>query len=418
MERTILHVDLNNFFASVECLYAPELWDRPIAVAGDPQARHGIVLAKNMPARRCGVQTAEPLWRARQKCPDILFVAPHYRWYTEYSRRARAIYAGYTDQVEAFGLDECWLDVTGSRRLFGSGRTIADDIREKIRSRLGLTVSVGVSFNKVFAKLGSDMQKPDATTLITRSSFREQIWPLPADQLLFTGAATAEKLRRIGVCTIGELAQADAELLQKHLGQPGMMLWRSANGLDDAPVARDRQTPAAKSIGNGTTTPRDMTSAAEVRSVLRLLCDTVSARLRQGRYICRTVQISVRDDHLFTYERQAPMTPPGRTADALFRCAYGLFAAHHPEGTPVRSLSVRACELIYTPAEQLSFLEQAQALEKQERLETTVDGIRARYGEGALRRGALLNSALLSPLDPAAPCAFRSDALRRLPPFA
>ena len=211
--RTILHADLNNFFASVECLYAPELWKVPMAVAGDPAARHGIVLAKNQKAKAFGIKTGEALWQARQKCPQIVFVPPHFDRYEKYSRLAREQYFAYTDKVESFGMDECWLDVSGALGQYGSGAAIADRIRATMKEKLGLTVSVGVSFNKVFAKLGSDLKKPDATTVISPENYKELVWSLPVTDLLFVGRATAKKLDSIGVRSIGQLAACDAEFL-------------------------------------------------------------------------------------------------------------------------------------------------------------------------------------------------------------
>ena len=265
MERIILHSDLNNFYASVECLYHPELREKPVAVCGDPELRHGIVLAKNQLAKGCGIKTGEVLWQARQKCPELVLVPPSYERYLSYSAMAKEIYQEYTDQVESFGLDECWLDVTGSTALFGGGCTLADRIRERIRRELGVTASVGVSFNKVFAKLGSDLRKPDATTAISPRDFREKIWPLPVQTLLYVGRATQNKLQRYGIRTIGELARADRGMLQFAFGKNGLMLWAFANGLDTSPVSNIGAKSLIKSIGNSTTTPRDLLSDGEVR---------------------------------------------------------------------------------------------------------------------------------------------------------
>ncbi|MGN1059604.1 MAG: DNA polymerase thumb domain-containing protein, partial [Clostridia bacterium] len=293
MERIILHADLNNFFASVECLEHKELRDKPLAVAGDAQARHGIILAKNEPAKRCGVTTGAPLWKARQLCPDLICVPPRYDVYMQFSAQTREICQRYTSQVESFGLDECWMDVTGSTALFGNGKTIADALRERIYRELGLTVSVGVSFNKVFAKLGSDMKKPDATTVISRDCFRELLWPLPAETLLFVGRATRERLRQFGLSTIGDLAAADPAFLRRTLGKSGLMLWRFANGLDDEPVAEAASAPPLKSIGNSTTSYRDLITDTDRQAVLYALAETVSHRLRKHGFLCSTVQLSV-----------------------------------------------------------------------------------------------------------------------------
>ena len=294
MERVILHSDLNNFYASVACLYDPALRGKPVAVAGDAEARHGIVLAKNDAAKRCGVATGNPLWLARQRCPDITFVPPDYDRYLRYSELTRELYGSYTDRVEPYGLDECWLDVTESAALFGDGKRIADDIRRRIRAELGVTASVGVSFNKVFAKLGSDLRKPDATTVVDRLHFRESVWPLPAGALLFVGASTRRRLEKNGVRTIGDLARSAPEALERLLGKNGRMLWLFANGCDDSPVARTTARLLIRSVGNGTTAPRDLTSDADVKLVLNGLCESVSSRLRKKGVVCGGVPLGVR----------------------------------------------------------------------------------------------------------------------------
>ncbi len=261
----ILHSDMNNFYASVEILYDPTLRDKPVAVAGDEEARHGIVLAKNDIAKRFGIRTGQVLWEARQQCPGLVCVPAHYERYLAFSAQARDIYTSYTDQVESFGLDECWLDVTGSVGLFGEGPAIADDIRGRMKRELGLTVSIGVSFNKVFAKLGSDMKKPDATTVITPENYRDKAWSLPVSDLLYVGPATTRKLNQYGITTIGELAQANPDLLYWLLGKNGIMLHQFANGQDHSGVRRYYAVPPMKSIGNSTTAPRDLVSESSVQ---------------------------------------------------------------------------------------------------------------------------------------------------------
>lgn len=400
MERVILHSDLNNFYASVECLYNPELRGKPVAVAGDPEARHGIVLAKNYPAKACGIQTGDPLWMAKQKCPDIVFTPPHYDRYMQFSQIAREIYSEYTDQVEPYGLDECWLDVTGSIALFGDGRAIADDVRRRIRQELGVTASVGVSYNKIFAKLGSDMKKPDATTVITSERFREIVWPLPVSDLLYVGRATHAKLKRYCIKTIGDLAAADQRFLQRLLGQNGLMLWRFANGLDTSPVSNIGAKSLIHSIGNSTTAPRDLVTDEDIKITLYVLCESVSARMREYGFVCDTVQLGVRDNELQSYERQGKLSYPNRTAKALFEKAFELYKRNHSSGKPVRSLSVRACRLSVQENEQLSLLPDVAAIQKQEELENTVDTLRSRFGPFSVRRGILLADRQLSDLNP------------------
>ena len=301
----ILHSDMNNFYASVEILYDPMLRDKPVAVAGDEEARHGIVLAKNDIAKRFGIRTGQVLWEARQQCPGLVCVPAHYERYLAFSAQARGIYTSYTDQVEPFGLDECWLDVTGSVGLFGEGPAIADDIRGRMKRELGLTVSIGVSFNKVFAKLGSDMKKPDATTVITPENYRDKAWRLPVSDLLYVGPATTRKLNQYGITTIGELAQANMDLLYWLLGKNGVMLHQFANGQDHSGVRRYYAVPLMKSVGNSTTAPRDLVSEDDVKITLMALCESVGARLREQNCLCSTVSVGIRDNRLLSYDRQA-----------------------------------------------------------------------------------------------------------------
>ena len=388
MDRVVLHSDLNNFYASVECLQHPEWRNIPIAVAGDPEARHGIVLAKNELAKRMGVRTAEALWQARQKCPQITFVPPHFDRYMQYSRAAREIYSQYTDQVEPFGADECWLDVTGSGLLFGSGETIANELRRRMKQELGLTVSVGVSFNKVFAKLGSDMKKPDAVTVLSRDNFKEKVWPLEVGSLLFAGPSTCEKLRRRGIRTIGELARTPVSFLEYTLGKLGPQLHKYANGEDDAPVLRPQEMPPVKSVGNSTTAAHDLTSPEDIRITLYGLCESVSARLREAGLNARTVQLTVKDNTMKRRECQCRLDPPNHTARALFDAVYSLYQAHRPD-RPVRLLGVTATGLEDQEEAQLCFLPEARELERVEHLETAVDALRGRYGGKALVRGVM-----------------------------
>lgn len=400
MERVILHSDLNNFYASVECLYHPELRGRPVAVAGDPEIRHGIVLAKNYEAKAWGVATGNPLWMAKQKCPNIVFVPPHYDLYMKYSRIAREIYTEYTNQVEPYGLDECWLDVTDSVHLFGDGKGIADKLRERIRCELGVTASVGVSYNKIFAKLGSDMKKPDATTVISEDKFKEMVWPLSVSDLLYVGRATYHKLKRYGIETIGDLARANQKLLQYLFGKNGNMLWLFANGLDTSPVSDIGAKSLIRSVGNSTTAPRDLVTEEDIKITLYVLCESVSSRMREYGFVCRTVQIGIRDNKLQSYERQGKLSYPNRTAKALFEKAFELYKQNHTAGRPIRSLSIRASDLILKECEQLSFLPEISRMQRQEELEQTVDSIRRRFGHFTIQRGILLKDKALSNLNP------------------
>lgn len=387
--RTVLHSDLNNFYASVECSLDPSLKGHPVAVCGDPEKRHGIVLAKNYEAKTCGVQTGEALWQAKEKCPNIIFVPPHYDVYMEYSREARAIYGEYTDQVEGFGLDECWLDVTGSRLLFGDGKKIADEIREKIKKRLGVSVSVGVSFNKIFAKLASDMRKPDKTTVIPRDSFKEKVWPLPVSDLLYVGRATTAKLNMYGIKTIGQLALSDDRLISSLLGKNGLMLLAFARGEDSAPVKNIAARTLYKSVSCGNTAPRDLISDEDVKILLLALCTKVSERLRNYGFDCKCVQVQFRDNDLNFYDRQCRLAYPCRTSRELFNAAYSLYLKN-ARGKRLRSLSVHACDLQYNETEQLSFSPEIYEIQQREKLENAFDSINSRFGEGTICRGVLM----------------------------
>ena len=394
MERVILHSDLNNFYASVECLDNAALRGKPVAVCGDPALRQGIVLAKSYEAKAFGVATGQAIWEARSRCPGLVIVPPRYDRYLELSRQVRELYLQYTDQVEPFGLDESWLDVGGSAALFGDGKQIADTLRRRVRGELGLTVSVGVSFNKVFAKLGSDYRKPDATTVITRENYRELVWALPVSDLLYVGPATTRKLGRYGVYTIGALARSSPDFLHAVLGKVGVMLWQFANGLDRSGVSTYYAMPPVKSVGNSTTAPRDLVSDDDVKITLYALCESVAARLREQRCLCSTVQLGIRDNTLLRYERQEKLKAPASNSTDLFDAAFRLFCTNRPS-RPVRSLSVRACGL--SPAEeapQLSLFPEDVKRRKQEDLEQAVDRIRAKYGYTGIRRGIQL-------LDPA-----------------
>ena len=293
------HSDMNSFYASVEMLHHLEFAGMPLAVGGDPEARHGIVLTANYIAKRKGVKTGMALWQAKQLCPDITFLPPRMDLYLRFSRMAQEIYADYTDKREPYGIDESWLDVTDSATLKGDGFHIAQEISSRMKKELGITVSVGVSFNKIFAKLGSDYKKPDAITTMYEDEFQRKAWCLPVSDLLYVGNATNKKLYSMGIRTIGDLAKSDETLLVRKLGKMGSILWAFANGYDESPVKLENTSAPVKSVGNSTTTPRDMETDEDVRIVLYILAESVAARLRENGFRCRTVEISVRDKELF-----------------------------------------------------------------------------------------------------------------------
>jgi len=401
LPRTILHADLNNFYASVECLHQPDLRHRPVAVCGDPSLRHGIVLAKNYLAKGCGIKTGEAIWQARQKCPALVVVPPNYPLYLRFSRMARQIYADYTDQIEPFGIDEAWLDVTGSIGLHGSGQVIADRIRDRIRFEMGVTASIGVSDNKIFAKLGSDMRKPDATTVITPDNFRDKVWPLAAADLLYVGSATQRKLMQQRILTIGDIARAQPDFLRFLLGKWGEVLWIFANGGDTSPVAACGEEALIKSIGNSTTTPRDLETDGEVRLVLYLLAESVAARMREHGFRCRTVQIHVRDCGLAAFERQGPLPSPSCLAAEIAAKGMALFQASYSWAKPIRSIGIRATDFMAEdgPLQVTLFSDEAQR-QRQEVLEQTVDGLRRRFGHFSVQRGLMLTDRRLTALNP------------------
>lgn len=386
MERVILHSDLNNFYASVECLHRPELRDKPVAVGGDIEKRHGIILAKNGIAKAVGVKTAETLGEARSKCPDLVILPPNYHLYHRYARWVKNIYLEYTDQVEPFGLDECWLDITASQKIFGGGKRVADLIRERVRNEVGLTCSIGVSYNKIFSKLGSDYKKPDATTVISKENYRDIAWLLPVGELIYVGAATERKLKLIGIRTIGQLAQAEPERVQRLLGKMGSMLWVFANGYDLTPVNAFDAEPPVKSIGNSITTVRDLLDIDDVHIVFTVLAESVATRLREHGFKATVVQISLRNNQLSYCQRQGPLQQPSFLANELTQKALEIFQSSYQLEQPLRSVGLRACNLISSlHPYQLSIFCNEKQREKHERLAFTVDELRRRYGFSSLR---------------------------------
>lgn len=398
MNRVILHSDMNSFYASVECLYHPEIRNKPVAVCGDAEQRHGIVLAKNIPAKKCGVATGEAIWQAKQKCPELVTVSAHYDLYMRVSALARKIYARYTDRIEPFGLDECWLDLTGCVPP-GHGEKVAQEIRDTIKNELGITVSVGVSWNKIFAKLGSDYKKPDAVTVITRDNYRERFWPLPACDLLYVGPATSRKFARYGIRTIGQLAQSDPDFLSRLLGKWGGYLWAFANGHDSSPVAQAGAQSVIKSIGNSMTTFRDAVGPEEAWQVLTALSESVARRLRENGFRCTTVHLSARDTDLAWLDCQTRLPSPCCTVEELAHSAMRLLDARWDYKKPMRSLGVRACNLT-TEGPQTSLFEDTAVRERRERLENCVDRLRGRFGSGAVLRATLLQADIVRESDP------------------
>ena len=412
MGRTILHSDCNCFYASVELLHHPKLRGKPVAVGGDPEARHGIVLTADYTAKRYGVKTGMALWQAKQVCPDITFLPPRMDLYLRFSRMAQEIYADYTDKREPYGIDESWLDVTDSVSIKGDGYHIAEEISSRMKKELGITVSVGVSFNKIFAKLGSDYKKPDAITTMYNDEFKVKAWPLPVSDLLYVGCATNKKLQGMGIKTIGELAMTDEDLLVRKFGKVGSILWAFANGYDDSPVKLENTSAPIKSVGNSTTTPKDMETDEDVKIVIYILAESVAARLRENGFRCRTVEINIRDKDLYHFTKQVKLKNASNITAEIAEAGYKLYKENYrlpadekekknsiPEfyQKPLRSIGIRGTDLVNDYFwEQLDMFTDPQYREKQMKMDDAVDVIRKRFGFYSIQRGLMYRDRMLS----------------------
>ena len=391
--RAILHSDLNCFYASVEMMLDPSLRGKPVAVCGCTEDRHGIVLAKSELAKKAGVKTGMVNWEAERLCKDLIIVPPQYDQYLKYSKLTQAIYNRYTDLIEPFGMDECWLDVSGSQNACGDPMTIAESIRKTVREELGLTVSIGVSFNKIFAKLGSDMKKPDAITEITEETFKDKIWSLPCSELIYCGPATTKKLDRMGIRTIGQLAQADPNRLKSTLGVNGYALWVYANGKDTSRVMHRDFVSPVKSVGHGITCISDLETPDEVWKVMLSLSQDIGHRLRLHGLSARGVQISIRGDDLFGSQFQAKLPFKTQLPNEIAQAAFHIFKSNYKWYKYVRAVSIRTIDLVpYDSSEQLSLFINNEGRERRERLEDCVEEIRGRFGKEALTYGALLGN--------------------------
>lgn len=367
-----------------------------MAVGGDPENRHGIILTKNEIASKYGLTVGEPLWKARQKCPDLVVVPPNYPLYLRFSALTRKIYEDYSEFIEPFGLDECWLDVTGSEK---SGEEIAHEIRKRVKSQLGITVSVGVSFNKVFAKLGSDYKKPDAVTVIDESNYKDIAWNLPCGDLLMVGRSAQKKLNAYGINTIGDLADTDVTVLKSLFGKNGEMLHSFANGTECSPVRHKDEISEVKSVGNSTTAPRDLVNEEDVKTIFRVLCESVSARLREKGLKGRVVTIYVRDKELSSFSRQMKIPANTDISTEIFYYSMKLFRTNYFWNKPIRSLGVSVSDFDVT-YEQFDFEKTVENREKQERLETAVDSLRRRFGNYCIGRACQLKDTELSKFNP------------------
>ena len=401
-ERVILHSDLNNFFASVEIALNPSLAGKPLIVCGDPKERRGIVLAKNEEAKKYGIKTAETVYSALRKCPDLQMVGSHFHEYKRFSKKVVEIYSRFTDRIEECSIDECALDMTESTMLFGSGREIAEKIRQTVKEELNLTVSVGVSFNKVFAKLASELKKPDAVTEISRENYKQVVWVLPVTELLFVGKSTAETLHKLGIKTIGQLANADEALLVRFLGKRGRQLRVYARGEDNEPVRLQEEKEETKSIGNSMTLPYNIHDREEIKRWFYALSESVAARLRAADVgKANTVHIVVRNEKMQDTTCQMKVKPTILCGD-IAQAAFALYCRHFPIGTQVRMLGVTVSGFDYH-IEQLTLdsliSDEGAAHEKKERAEDAIAKLREKYGYASVQRGIVLEDEKLNGLD-------------------
>lgn len=397
MERVILHIDCNKFYASVECLHNPEIRNKPVAVGGSPETRHGIILTKNEIASKYGITVGEPLWKAYQKCPDLIVVPPNFPLYVRFSNMARNIYKDYSDYIEPFGLDENWIDVTGDKR---GGENIALEIKERVKSELGITVSIGVSFNKTFAKFGSDYKKPDAVTVITKDNYKDIVWKSPCSDLLLVGPATTRRLAGYGIYTIGDLAQSDIGFIKSILGKNGVVIHNFANGIDPSAVSHKDDERALKSIGNSTTTPRDMVTDDDVKSVITVLGESVARRMREQGVRGKTVTITVRDKNLYHFTRQCKLQNSTDVSIEIINAAMKIFRENYVWNNPIRSIGVAVSDFNVDEGVQYDLSGTVEKREKLERLEKAVDNIRQRFGNYAVQRASLLKDEKLSRFNP------------------
>ena len=389
------------FYASVEMQRHPELRDKPLAVCGSQEDRHGIVLTANYIAKPRGVKTGMAIWQARQCCPNLVVLPPDMAEYIRISKMAREIYEDFTDQVEPFGLDESWLDVTGSVGLFGSPMTIAKEISNRIKFELGITASIGVSDNKITAKLGSDYKKPDAITRIEADNYKEIVYPLPVSDLLYVGPATTRKLYSIGISTIGQLAECPVDILTHKLGKMGAVLHMFANGRDVSPVQKSDHIPNIKSVGNSATTPRDLVNDEDIHLMLYLLAESVASRMRELVSRCTVVEVYVRDVDLNSFCRQRKLQNPTCSSSEIAQVAFELFRASYRWEKPVRSIGVRGAGLVEMDScLQLSMFQDDKKRDKWERIDATVDKLRERYGYMSVQRALMMTDPLLGKINP------------------
>lgn len=385
MDRTILHIDVNNFFASIEIMLNPNLKGLPVAVCGSEDDRHGIVLAKSYEAKKFGVKTAETVWQAKKKCPNLIIVPPQYEEYKKYSKLIQNIYYSYTDQVEPFGLDECWLDVTGSLKLFGNVENIAEEIKERVKKEIGVTVSIGVSFTKTFAKLGSDLKKPDAITYISKENFKNIVWPLVTNEIIGVGKSTFKILEEMNLKTIGELANCDISLLEQKLGKHGRILWKRVNGIDDEIVDANMYIASPKSIGNGKTFRNDLTKINDIRSAFQNLTYEISNKLKKHKLEAKNIQIVIRDNQFNDKQLQCELPTITSSSLIITNTAMDLFKKYK-WNKPIRALTIRAINLIEEGTnDQISLFEEKDEYEKIKKIDKVMFEINNKFGPNSVK---------------------------------
>ena len=393
IDRIILHCDLNNFFASVSLLFNPTLKELPVAVCGDKENRHGIILAKNEIAKKYGVKTAEPIFEAKNKCPDLILLPPLRDKYYEFSKKAYKIYERYTDMIEPFGIDECWLDVTGSTVLFGSGEEIAHKIRNDIKKELGLTISVGVSFNKIFAKLGSDMKKPDAVTVISRENYKQKVWSLPASDFLFVSKRTNDKLKSNGINTIGDIAVCNRETMERLLGKIGVELWLNARGEDSSPVTVSTKDLKPKSIGRSATCSKDFENNGEVWKIFLEFAEEISDTLHRKNMYAGGVQVHIRNTSLQVKEFSSAFSDTVNSSYTIAKRGFDLFKSNYTFGEPLRSVGLRAINLkdAKDNAVQQDLFGESNKEFEIERIENSIYELKQKFGKDSIKRGTTIN---------------------------
>ena len=370
-----------------------------MGVCGNIESRHGIILAKSENAKKLGVKTGMTIREAQKLCPELVLVEAHHSHYEAYSKLVKNIYLKYTDYIESFGIDECWLDVTSSLKMFGSGEDIAYKIKEQVKKELGLTISCGVSFNKVFAKLGSDMKKPDAVTVITKENFKQKIWSLPVSDLLYIGRSTTQKLNKININTIGDLANTDREFLEKKFGKWGGILHDYALGLDFSPVLKYNESDEVKSVGNSLTSYRDLQNYEDIKIVFSILCESVSERVTVAHLNKATIlSIYVRDNTLQSITRQCKLPSPSKLSEDYFKTAFELFKKEYNEPFSIRTLGVSVSGFL-TCEEQITF-DDSNVI-KRDKLNDTILNIKQKYGKKIVHKGIVLKDKKIMREDPA-----------------